>query len=145
MQEKARVLFSIWFFRIFLFAFGTSCLFFGVFILPTTPLAILFIPIGIFILRFFARIVLPESFRHDCIEYNSLFGKGRILFNEIRYARIWQASYTDMTIKNVIIVLPGFLNFYYLLSTKENNLVKELNMRGIQKRSMLFSSEVHLE
>lgn len=145
MQERIRVLFSVWFLRIFLFAFGASCLFFGLISLPTTIFAILFFPVGLFVFRVVVRIVLPTYYRPGCIECRSLFGKGTISFDDIRYARVWQASYTDMAVKNVIIVLPGFLNFYYLLSTRENNLVKELNAHSIKKRPMVFSSEVHLE
>lgn len=145
MKERAIVLFYIWFNRIFFFVFGTISLFFGLIALPATPLALIALPAGLFALRVVVRIALPTGYRPDAIEYKALFGKGTIPFDAIRHARIWQASYTNMTDKNVILTLPGFLNFHYLLSTNENKLVKELNAHGVKKRSMFFLSEVHRE
>lgn len=114
-------------------------------LLVSTPFAILFLFVGIFVLRLSMRIVRPVAYSDDAITYCSLLTNGEICFKTIQYARIWQANYINMSEKNVVIVLPGFLNFYYLLSTKENKLVKTLNMHNIKKRPMLFMSEVHIE
>lgn len=145
MQEKFITHFSICFFRIFTLAFGGGAFFFGLMLLTHTPLAILFLLVGLFILRLFIRIVRPIEYNENAIIYQSLFGKHEICISQIRYARIWQANYINMLEKNVIIVLPGFFNFYYMLNTKENKLVHNLNQHNIEKRSMLFTSESHIE
>lgn len=145
LPETRFALFSLWVMRGLTLLIGGTGIALGGYGLLATPLAIVLVLVGLFLLRLFVRIVRPITYGKRELEYSSVFGSGSIRFNEIRYARVWQASYTNMTAKNVVIVLPGFLNIYYFLSTKENGLVKMINKHSVEKRSWMFASEVHKE